>query len=96
MAAMVQELSKFGVRCDVLDGEAGGTVIVHPSPDGLQTPSGVLHGHNDHRIVMSLAVLSTCLAPAAHVTIDDAHAVAKSFPDFFDRLRSLGIDCRQN
>lgn len=96
VAAMVQELSKFGVRCDVLDGEAGGTVVVHPSPDGLQTPSGVLHGHNDHRIVMSLAVLSTCLAPASTVTIDDAHAVAKSFPDFFDRLRSLGIDCRQN
>ena len=96
VAAMVQELSKFGVRCDVLDGEAGGTVIVHSSPDGLQTPSGVLHGHNDHRIVMSLAVLSTCLAPAAPVTIDDAHAVAKSFPDFFDRLRSLGIDSRQN
>lgn len=96
VAAMVQELSNFGVRLDVLDGQVGGTVIVHPSPDGLQVPSGILHGHNDHRIVMSLAVLSTCLGTSSTVTIDDAHAVTKSFPDFFDKLRSIGIDCRLN
>jgi len=25
------------------------------------------------------------------VTIDDAHAIKKSFPDFFARLRRLGV-----
>ncbi len=96
VAAMAEELSKFGVRCDVRDGCEGGKVTVYPHPEGLKTPSGVLHGHNDHRIVMSLCVLAACLPPTASVAIDDAHAVAKSFPDFFDKLRSLGIDCCVN
>jgi 3-phosphoshikimate 1-carboxyvinyltransferase len=95
VAAMVEELSKFGARCETSE-DNGGTVIIHPLPDGLKIPNDIVHGHNDHRIVMSLAVLSACLDTPSSVTIDDTHAAAKSFPDFFDRLRSLGIDCRKS
>ncbi len=94
VAAMIEELSKFGARCETSE-DNGGTIIIHPLPDGLRVPNDIVHGHNDHRIVMSLAVLSTCLDAPSSVTIDDAHAVAKSFPDFFDRLHSLGIDYRK-
>ena len=93
VTAMVQELAKFGARFDICDGENGGTVVVLPSEGGLHTPTELLHGHNDHRIVMSLAVLAACMNESKPICIDDAHAVDKSFPDFFDRLRTLGIDC---
>ena len=51
-------------------------------------PSEVLLGHNDHRIVMALAVLCSITGGI----IDGAEAVAKSFPYFFQRFRSLGIE----
>jgi 3-phosphoshikimate 1-carboxyvinyltransferase len=47
----------------------------------------MLCGHNDHRIVMSLALLCTLTGGS----ITDAGAVAKSMPDFFDVLAGLGI-----
>ena len=50
-AAMAQELEKFGIGVTVEEN----TVTVHAGK--LQTPSQPLCGHNDHRIVMSLALL---------------------------------------
>ena len=80
-AAMAQELSKLGVRCEPSDN----TIRVSA---GLHAPSEPLFGHNDHRIVMACAVLLTRVGG----TITGAEAVRKSFPDFFDRLRGLGIE----
>lgn len=91
VSAMVQELEAFGAICTVCDGIDGGTVTILPPPDGLRAPTKILRGHNDHRIVMSLSVLSACLEEPMSVTIDDAHAIKKSFPDFFARLRALGV-----
>jgi 3-phosphoshikimate 1-carboxyvinyltransferase len=48
-------------------------------------------GHNDHRIVMSLAVLATQTGGE----IEGAEAVAKSYPDFFERIASLGIQTKE-
>jgi 5-enolpyruvylshikimate-3-phosphate synthase len=45
---------------------------------------------------MSLSVLSACLGGSEPVTIDDAHAIAKSFPSFFSRLRRLGLSVKVN
>ena len=53
----------------------------------IHAPSEVLSGHNDHRIVMSLAVLCTLFGG----TISGCEAVNKSYPEFFDDLRILGI-----
>jgi 3-phosphoshikimate 1-carboxyvinyltransferase len=96
VAAMVEELEKFGAVCTVCDGQDGGTVTILPPPEGLHTPTEILHGHNDHRIVMSLSVLSACLGGSEPVTIDDAHAVNKSFPSFFSHLQGLGISVKVN
>ena len=81
-AAMAQELNKFGVAVTVHED----SVVVYPHD--LHAPTEVLYGHNDHRIVMSLAVLATRLGG----TIDGAQAAAKSMPDFFERLSSLGYE----
>ena len=53
----------------------------------LHAPSEVLSGHNDHRIVMALALLCTVTGGV----IDGAEAVAKSYPDFFEVIGSAGI-----
>lgn len=82
-AAMAEELAAFGISVDV--SEDGSTIRI---PGGmLRAPDRLLNGHNDHRIVMSLAVLCTMTGGA----ITDARAVAKSMPDFFEVLASLGI-----
>lgn len=80
--AMAKELQKFGVTAEVLEKE------VFISGQGLRKPEECLDGHNDHRIVMSEAVLLTQTGGI----IDGAEAVAKSFPDFFQKLASLGIE----
>lgn len=80
-AAMAEELEKFGVSVRVNDD----SVVVYPAQ--FHAPSSELSGHNDHRIVMSLAVmLSACGG-----VINGAEAVSKSMPDFFDKLKQLGI-----
>ena len=81
VAAMTQELAAFGTTVKVEEN----TVTVLPS--GFHQPTSVLNGHNDHRIVMALAVLLTLTGG----TIEGAEAVSKSFPDYFKKLQSLGI-----
>lgn len=78
---MAEELAKFGASVEVMEND----VIVHKSL--LHAPSEPLFGHNDHRIVMSMAVLSTALGG----NITGCGAVAKSYPDFFDTLEALNI-----
>lgn len=51
----------------------------------------VINGCNDHRIVMAAAV--GALVADSETIISDAQAVAKSYPSFFEHLRSLGVRC---
>lgn len=83
-ACMRTELLKFGVPIKV-DADS---ITVPDVP--LHAPDAILLSHNDHRIAMALSVL------CAHTggTLRGAEAVTKSFPDFFDRIRTLGIDFR--
>ena len=81
-AAMAAELLKMGIRCVVEDN----TITV---PGGqLKAPADILSGHNDHRVVMDLSLLLSRVGGE----IREAQAVIKSFPDFFDRIRALGIE----
>ena len=82
---MAAELRKFGTTVDVYDNE----VII--TPTSFHEPAEPLMGHNDHRIVMSLTVLSTLTGGI----IEGAEAVAKSFPDFFERICALGIQIEE-
>lgn len=49
-----------------------------------------VHSHHDHRIAMAAAVAS--LGAEAAVTIDEAEAIDKSYPDFYKHLQSLGVN----
>ena len=62
------------------------TVTVRASR--LHAPDTALDSHNDHRVVMAMAVAA--LGAGVPAVIENAQAVAKSYPDFFDVLRSIG------
>ena len=83
-SAMADELAKFGAEISV------GENAVQIAPTALHRPEEVLLGHNDHRVVMALAVLATKWGGV----IDDAQAVAKSYPDFFRDMAALGVKLR--
>lgn len=84
-AAMAEELRKLGTAVTVYED----TVVVYPA--AFHAPSVPLEGHNDHRIVMSLSVLLTLVGGS----IRGAEAVAKSYPDFFKALRTLGVSLEE-
>lgn len=83
--AMAEELEKLGVKVTVEEN----TITVDPS--GIHAPNEVLDGHNDHRIVMSLAIMLTQFGGR----INGAQAVSKSMPQFFTMLNSLGIETEE-
>ena len=84
--AMETELRKCG---GVLS-SAGGTITIEGCAGALHAPEGVLSGHNDHRVVMSLSVLA--LAAGLRLPIDGAEAVTKSWPNFFTAIKPLGAE----
>ena len=85
-AAMAEELAKFGIAVTVEDNR----VLVHPGT--LTAPSVPLSSHNDHRIVMAMALLCSVVGG----TITGAEAINKSFPDFFEVLRGLGLEVKED
>ena len=80
-AAMAAELAKLGVKCEIGDD----TMKVYET--ALRTPTEPIDSHNDHRIVMAMSILLSKVGGE----IENAQAVAKSMPDFFDKIKQLGI-----
>lgn len=79
---MCEELAKFGVKTQ----QEENRIVIYAGE--LHRPEEKICGHNDHRIVMSMAVLLTITGGE----IVGTEAVRKSLPDFFERIRKLGID----
>ncbi len=86
IAAMETELRACG---GILESE-GGTITVTGCAGALHAPASPLSGHNDHRVVMSLAVLA--LAAGLPLPIAGAEAVEKSWPNFFPAIKPLGAE----
>ncbi len=83
--AMKQELLKFGIKAEVLEN----SVIVKSGE--LKQPEIALNSHNDHRIAMAVTLLLTVTGGV----IEGAEAVAKSFPDFYNKILKIGIDLNE-
>lgn len=82
--AMETELKKCGVQ-------------IHSSEDTVWIqgrtkwhPAEVISSHNDHRIVMAMAI--GAVISEVPVTIEGAEAIRKSYPGFFDDLKQLGVE----
>jgi len=76
--AVATELARLGVEVEEL--EDG--LRVHPS----RVVPAAVHTYDDHRIAMSFALIGLRVAG---VRILDPGCVAKTFPDYFDRLEAL-------
>lgn len=79
---MKAELAKFGAAVSLFENE----IIVKKAD--LHAPTEPLLSHGDHRIVMSLSVISSVFGGE----ISGAENVKKSYPNFFDDISSLGIE----
>ncbi|MEG0823280.1 MAG: 3-phosphoshikimate 1-carboxyvinyltransferase [Erysipelotrichaceae bacterium] len=82
--AMEEELHKLNVDITSTDDEIN-INSNHIESDGCLNFSG----HKDHRIVMALAILATVLHTPS--IIDECEYISKSYPSFFEDLRSVGI-----
>jgi 3-phosphoshikimate 1-carboxyvinyltransferase len=80
IAVMAAELTQLGARIKEL-------------PDGLEIfesrlHGGPVHGHNDHRVVMALAVAGTAIP--GRTEVDTAEAVVVTLPNFLNLMQKLG------
>lgn len=81
---MKEELLKFGIDTIISENSVkimGGT---------LTQPTEILDGHNDHRIVMALTLLSSVTGGQ----ISGFEATNKSYPNFLSVIQSLGLEAK--
>ncbi|KAI8993294.1 EPSP synthase-domain-containing protein [Pilobolus umbonatus] len=81
IAAMVHELTKFGVQASELpDG-----IQIHGKPiSSLKAPKEGVHTYDDHRVAMSFSVLATVVPNGTIIT--DKKCVEKTWPTWWDDL----------
>ena len=76
-----EEFGKMGLKIE-LDGD---WMRIH---GGNELKGTEVHSHHDHRIAMACAVAA--LKADGDTIIDEAQSVNKSYPDFYDDIKSLG------
>lgn len=81
---MIEELVKFGFKIEADEN----SMYIHKSLMNDKDDI-VVNAHNDHRIAMALSCLATVYSKP--VIISGEESVAKSYPDFYDDLKKLGI-----
>ena len=91
----VKESDRIAVMARAL--EASGVQLLE-TPDGIRIHGGQLRGGatvdacGDHRIAMSMAVAAQCAD--SEIRIENAAAIATSFPDFVPLAQKLGMNVR--
>ncbi len=79
--ALQEEFGKMGIQIDLQDN----LMIVH---GGTGVRGAKVHSHHDHRIAMACAVAA--LKATGETIIEEADVVNKSYPEFYEHLKSLG------
>ncbi len=80
-----EEFGKMGIAIDL----KGDVMIVH---GGTGIKSATVHSHYDHRIAMACAVAA--LNAEAPILIEEAPAVKKSYPNFYQHLEKIGVQIK--
>jgi 3-phosphoshikimate 1-carboxyvinyltransferase len=76
-----EEFAKLGIEITLQDD----LMLVK---GGMLLKSATTHSHHDHRIAMACAVAG--LRASGEVVIEEAEAINKSYPDFYEHLQKLG------
>jgi 3-phosphoshikimate 1-carboxyvinyltransferase len=76
-----EEFAKMGLTInldgDIMEVSGGGEIL-----------GAFVHSRHDHRIAMACAVAA--LKASGETTIEDAEAINKSYPDFYEHIQKLG------
>lgn len=75
-----KEFAKMGIEITLQD-----DLMLIKGGDGVN--GAVVHSHHDHRIAMACAVAG--LKANGETTIEEANAINKSYPEFFEHLKKL-------
>lgn len=86
LEALKTELSKLGANISVTDK----TLTLSTSKEIIDNIS--IDTYNDHRMAMAFAPL----ALKTSILINDAEVVSKSYPDFWDDMKSVGLNVKMN
>ncbi|MBI4038445.1 3-phosphoshikimate 1-carboxyvinyltransferase [Candidatus Daviesbacteria bacterium] len=78
--ALRQELKKMGIKTSVTKDE----LTIH----GGNPNAATIETYGDHRMAMSFAIAGSKLSG---MKISNPNVVSKTFPDFFEKLKSVGI-----
>lgn len=81
--SLQDEFDKMGVFIE-LDNDV---MIVHSTKN---VKGADVHSNHDHRIAMACAVAA--LKASSETVIEEAQAIKKSYPDFYEDLKKLGAD----
>jgi len=81
-----QEFVKMGVQIELQDD----LMMIK----GSHVKAAKVHSRHDHRIAMACAVAA--LKADGEIIIEEAEAINKSYPDFYDHLKKLGASVTQS
>lgn len=82
LGCMDEELNKLGITMTYSDD------FVKVNNWCVHTPDVPLSGHGDHRVIMALSLVLSVYGG----TLIGVEAVKKSYPEFFDDLKKIGIN----
>lgn len=85
LEALQAELTKLGASIETTDDR----LIL--APESVPKAGVVINTYHDHRMAMAFAPL----AMRTGIYIEDAGVVSKSYPDFWDDIRLLGIEINE-
>jgi 3-phosphoshikimate 1-carboxyvinyltransferase len=80
LLALKNELEKIGIKSEI---NTDSITIFGGKPHGAE-----IETYNDHRMALSFAILGTKIAG---IKIKNPDVVKKSFPDFWEKLKFLGV-----
>lgn len=78
-----EEFGKMGVKIDLSEDK----MVIH---GGEGVKGATVHSRHDHRIAMACAVAA--LKADGNTIIEEADAIKKSYPDFYNDLKSIGAN----
>ena len=84
ITALKTELEKFGVKVDI----SNDSITIHETGNLKPETIVILNTYNDHRMAMSFSPLAMVYT---HISIQDPEVVSKSYPLFWEDLKSVGF-----
>lgn len=84
IAGVISVLKQIGVTAYT----ENNNLYINPDSRQMKFAAKVIRSNNDHRIAMMISIIANLIQDS--IIIEDAEAVNKSYPDFWDTLRNLG------